>query len=363
MPSSFADTVNQSMVFNKSAPNPFSTVIFFIVLTIVYGFFMVYSIYSQSNNLEEISNSKSNNIVTLIYVVLVLMGTYLINISVHMSFCNNTENVKYMDVLIYTLLPWLLVFGVLYFLLELFDGWVRPFSNTIGYAVTNFLGLETLLKEKIFMEGQGQGQGENKLVQVFLNINSDISKFINEIDLELPDFKAFITKLSTAKIIKDFNEGTENQDIAELYKLVNIKFVVGKLMWYLLAGTLVASISYNYIINIECQSSLTETQTAVQNLYSESVAPVDGTKWQLSNIGPLTNDMRKSPYNLNNVMDESNLNMLTDTLKRTDSNGSATITTGETYRNGVNDLKLTSNNYVITDITDPNNVKAYIPIA
>ena len=41
--------------------------------------------------------------------------------------------------ILFTFLPWLLVFGGLNIALLLFPSWLMPFSNTIGYFLLNYL--------------------------------------------------------------------------------------------------------------------------------------------------------------------------------------------------------------------------------
>ena len=77
------------------------------------------------------------------------------------------------------------------------------------------------------------------------------SKFINEFEPDKSQFKEFIEKLKDEGLTKNtFLTGDKiGEDELELFKLVNIKHIIGKLMWYILAGTVISSISYNYIIN------------------------------------------------------------------------------------------------------------------
>ena len=47
--------------------------------------------------------------------------------------------------MINTIIPWVLIFGVINIILIIFPGWISPFANTFGYGVMNLLGLKQLL--------------------------------------------------------------------------------------------------------------------------------------------------------------------------------------------------------------------------
>ena len=237
-----------------SIPNPGNPIAYFFILTIIYAFFTIYNIDSQTS-LESIQAS-DNSIYILIYIALLLGGSYFINLGISKGMCKNSE-VQYSSVFFATILPWLIVFGLLYFLLKIFTSWVRPFSNTIGYAVINFMGLKNVLHSL-------KGNGDESVKAAISKINTHPEKFINEFDHELHNYDIFVEKLRASGIFKNDDKAT-----IELFKLVNIKHAIGEIFWYILAGTLVVSISYNYIINITCQKSVEETQKEFDELYND----------------------------------------------------------------------------------------------
>ena len=92
------------------------------------------------------------------------------------------------------------------------------------------------------------------LVKAINTIKNNKSKFINQIDINLANFEAFINGLKQSEITH--NDDTKDDAIIKLYKLITIKHVIGKIVWYILAGILISSISYNYIIGISCEKSV-----------------------------------------------------------------------------------------------------------
>ena len=302
--------------------NPAHSLIYFLLVTVLYGLLMIYGIQGVDNAsaraLQTIDESRTNGMYTLVYILLILGGMFFTNLQIHRGLCNNGNDIKYFDVFISTLMPWLIVFSLLYFILELFDGWVKPFSNTIGYSIVNMLGLKSLLN-KILSDGP-TAAGEPGIATVIREINTNKTMFINELDHKLNytedgqniGFQAFMENMKKSDLLKSTiisGNINKNEDIIELFKLVNIKFMIGKLVWYLLAGSLVASISYNYIINIKCETSLRKAAQDYDALYdAPSNDIIEGKKWRKYTAPPPTRSSNLAE------LEGVNATMLQDTL-------------------------------------------------
>ena len=234
----------------SDVPNPNSTLIYFMLVTICFLFFTVFNVFNATTT-DDINNAKNNNIINLAYMLLLVVGSYFINANISKAMCD--QSIQWNYVLMATLLPWSIIFVTLYFILALFPGWIAPFSNTIGYLFISLLGVEGILNELLKEKGKTQD-----IVKAINNINSNKSNFINQIDIDKTQFNEFFTKLITNFDIKTDNTTikTDDPQIIELYKLLTITHVVGKIVWYILAGILISSVSYNYIINISCEKSL-----------------------------------------------------------------------------------------------------------
>mgnify|MGYP001367310087 CR=1 FL=1 len=239
----------------------------------------IYNMYSQ-NNEPEIEIAGNNITYDIIYILSLLLGSYFINVNISKTLCN-TENIQWFTITIYTIMPWLFIFFAIYIILQIFPGWCRPFSNTIGYLFVNTLGatddFKKLLKssEEIKNGQNGENSENSKLVNAIVNINKDYSRFINEISNEKREFYNFMNELKTAGIIN-----YQDSDRSNFYKHIVIKHFIGKIVWYILSGILITSITYNYIINITCERTLDETQKMYNKLYSNTVIEIKGTKWQ-----------------------------------------------------------------------------------
>ena len=233
--------------------------IFFLVLTLIY-FIVRY-------NLEM---GQSETIYTIIYYLGVVVSQYFINLTAISSRCGNTN---YYLAFMVTIVPWVFIFGLLNIMLAQFPGWKAPFSNTFGYLIANAAGARDLLIDHILkddftsrltpgkkdvantQEGgrkkkQKGGDSSKLAVEAVQHIYSDPSLLINEITPGTYD--QFWNKMTPL-----FKDGADEYK-ADLYKLIELKELVSEGLWYLLTGSLITSVSANYIMNGDCGTSADE---------------------------------------------------------------------------------------------------------
>lgn len=257
----FENLKKQNKTEDVVTPDPKKPMIFFIMLSLIYGIFIsTHIINLDAENIEKIEESSKNFIFILIYIILLIIGMYFLNLNIAKSICNK-DTPQYSNVFFATILPWIIVFGVLYFILEIFTGWVRPFSNTIGYFVVKILGAEDIIVNLL-----NNNEKEPNIVRAIGQIKQNKSKFINEFEPDKSNYEFFIKKLNEEKLINK----PDDPKVLELFKLINIKHLIGKLMWYILAGTVISSISYNYIINIKCTQTLEDVEKLIDNEKSKN---------------------------------------------------------------------------------------------
>ena len=298
-----------------------SSLIFFFFITLGFTIFTLISI-QNAKTIPAIEKAKDGSLLTIIYVIIVIIGSYFINTSVSKALCNS-QSIRWNSILMATLLPWTIIFFSLFVILKVFPGWITPFSNTVGYLVISILGVETTLTKIL---NTTNDKSDVDLKKALANISHNKSNFINQIDIDVTDFKSFIQKLIDSNIIvlkKDEEPSTSgalgsseastpgssarssstsyvsglytvtsartstgavavavagaekstnenNPDIQDLYRLLVIKNTIGKITWYILAGVLVSSISDNYIINMSCEKSLEEIQKDLDNAEAKS---------------------------------------------------------------------------------------------
>ena len=262
-------------------PSPINTMLYFLFLTLFYGIISVYNI-SNSVGMSDTEKNSKNIIINLIYSLLLLSGLFFLNLKSSKQICPGSETFQYYNVFIYTIIPWLLIYGILYFLLDIFDGWVKPFSNTIGYMVVNILGAETQL-DSFLNQNTTNTIDNNDLVIAIKKIGSNRTMFVNQFSHDLNDFNKFFEELKHSKI---FKEKIDEDEKTEFFKLITIKHIIGKLIWYILAGTLIASISFNYLIQMKCDSDIDKVSQKIKDFYDQNKTKPDGSYWLVSKSMP-----------------------------------------------------------------------------
>tara|TARA_B100001093_G_scaffold512387_1_gene582142 strand:+ start:2659 stop:3750 length:1092 start_codon:yes stop_codon:yes gene_type:complete len=270
--------------------NPTNTIFYFLVITSIYTVVNTYMFYSKTDSNIEVYNNNNNNILLLIYIGLLLLGTYFINITISKALCISNA-INWGKILFITMLPWFLIFGVLYYILQIWPGWINPFSNTIGYLVVKILGVSDHFKKIMAPTEKMSGDSTDKnssLIEALNNIEKNYAMFINEFPLDLDEFNNYIDELQASKIIKD---NVEEVDITKIYQHINAKNFIGKMVWYLLAGVLISTVSYNFILNITCEKTTEESNQEYKILQEKAeYMPIYGKKWkQVTSKDNMTN--------------------------------------------------------------------------
>ena len=220
------------------SPNPSSALFLFFVVTTVY-FIIKYNLAGNSTL-----------IVTLAYVLSIIIGELFVNLSLTNVMCGENQWGTAFSI---TLAPWIVIFGLLIIMLDMFPGWKRPFSNTIGYGVALLGGISSVVKQ-IFKDPQNVS-GNDSMQQSIQYIYRDQSLLVNEIGEGPENFENFWNNMKNAMKPGIYANNVEGSPKKQLENLVNIKYLTSEYIWYMLTGALVTSISYNYLVNIGCSYS------------------------------------------------------------------------------------------------------------
>lgn len=223
-------------------PNPTSSITWFILITTIYAFVD----YNTSKS------KKNGGLWFGIYIFSVLIAEFIFNVALTSSKCGSSQ---WSTAFFVTLIPWGIIFGTLILLLSIFPGWLQPFSNTFGYAITILAGINSTIANILITnpkEGNTNIQDES-MYEAIAHIYSDKSLLINEITKENFDF--FWINMSGT-----FKPGVVNNEKLkmDLYSFVVLKEIVSKYIWYIFAGMLITSVSYNYVIKSKCDISVNE---------------------------------------------------------------------------------------------------------
>jgi hypothetical protein len=229
-----------------ATPNPLMSLLWFFIITTIY-FIFKYKTYDPTGK------SSTGKIYGGIYILLLIIGQYSINLGLTNAMCGANQ---WNTALFITLFPWLFIFGLLYVVLSIFPGWLAPFSNTFGYGMAKLFGLSGFLN-KIMKEQLDLGNGTSQEAsEVLEHIYSDKSLLINEINET--NFDRF---WSNMKILFKPSEYTNEKNKVELLSFVRLKNTVSEYIWYMLTGSLVTSVSYNYVVNKGCSQSVKELKS------------------------------------------------------------------------------------------------------
>ena len=235
--------------------DPATSIFVYIGVTVVY-FAMKYIFPEKST------------ILFIIYFILVLVSQFILNIYLAKQICNSPSNVG--TAAVATIIPWILIFGLLNLLLTMFPGWLAAFSNTIGYAIASIAGVSSLFTEQLLNVGTPPNRDALKVIQ---NILSDPSTIINTLNDE--NVLSFWNKSVDVKLFK--NELKPVQDVnannsplfSELKKYIMLKNLGSYFIWYLLTGILITSISYNYMLTVPCVQTPKQARAAAAQFLAD----------------------------------------------------------------------------------------------
>ena len=196
---------------DKNVPKP--SILFFFVTTTIYAV-VKYNI--SSENLK---------VATLCYIIIIIVGHYLINMNIVSSLCN-ASNWKLAFII--TVIPWVLMFSIIMIMLNVYPGWKAPFSNTFGYGLTKFTGSKQLMSE-IFppdISASNEDSEKTKSIKESLAyIYSDQSILINEVTVD--NFDNFWEETNAIRSKKSKTEPYESELKQKFLKLVKLKDIVG----------------------------------------------------------------------------------------------------------------------------------------
>ena len=221
--------------------------IVFSVITLIYIILKQTLGYKYKNT----SAAKTRKILLAIYIISVFMAQYSFNIQLTKALCGSVQTTSSFMM---TVIPNVLMFGLIIIIFNFFPGWKAPFSNTIGYLAAWAGGIK-----KLFIEMIITAPGGRKSVD---DIYNNPSLMINEITPA--NFDTFMTEL-----LKDKKIGTGAKKYYDkLYKLVTLKDSVSEFFWYWMIGLVVITTSYNALTELSCNKN-TDQMIASHNAWAK----------------------------------------------------------------------------------------------
>ena len=223
-------------------PNQALSISLILIITVVY-FLVKYN----KNELGIIS--------FIIYGLALILSQLFINLNLTNTLCGASQ---WLTTIFVTFIPWILIFGCLNLIIFKFPGWLKPFSNTFGYAAVTAMGLNKVLNNII--NTNIDTNDTNEFAKI-INDSKNSGLLINEIPPTSEGFSNFIKELKESKVLntkllnKTIVQLLEDTDVEKLQKYVRFKNIVAEFIWYSLTGVLTTLVSYNYIVNSTCSLS------------------------------------------------------------------------------------------------------------
>mgnify|MGYP001311306959 CR=1 FL=1 len=220
-------------------------------------FFVITMIYFIIKHMGGIFTFSGELILFTCYYVLVVITQTMLNIENSKIICGSSQGIIFS-----TIISWGLVFGLFLFMLMIFPGWNIPFSNSLGYTMSQFAGADMLLRKVINRkiipfndEGQPETKNINDTQKKILDLyTNDPSYLMNEIPLELNSNGEWIFWKVDPLIDDSFKDNNKIRD--KLYNLLYIKETTSHFIWYTLIGILSCLINFNYILTSDCVKSM-----------------------------------------------------------------------------------------------------------
>ena len=213
-----------------------------------------------------------------LFIAAILVGEFMISVGMTKTVCGFEQ---WGFSAMATFVPWILIAGMIKFILMIRPGWLVPFSNTIGYFLSSAIfSLSDTFKKllvpntNLSAAAAGAGPGATpatgtpdngkEVSKALQEIYEDESLLINQMTPE--NVMDMITKFTTVGIMLNsagFEKAypayspngaeTYNGFITQIEKAVFFKLYISEFIWLLLSGILVISITFNYIVNYGCK--------------------------------------------------------------------------------------------------------------
>jgi hypothetical protein len=129
-----------------------------------------------------------------LFVVIVIIFMYFINMTILQEHCGNVDTFV---ILKSTILPWILIFANLMYVLSKCPSWLTPFSNTLGLLVARFVGCNSAFLEML----TPQEKTNNLLHYVYSDPSLLVNRFtMLNFDKTIEALSHIIDTNNTAKI-------------------------------------------------------------------------------------------------------------------------------------------------------------------
>jgi hypothetical protein len=233
-----------------------SLVIFSIITFMYFSFIKPQLTLEMAVTQETLNAYYSSTYSTLgIYLLLIIVTQLGLNISYLATKCGGSMSKNAVAALIYTFIPWVLMFGTLIGVLLIFPGFKSVFSDVIGYYVVyssandifSKILMDTSINDAMKNSNENTKQEMQSAAELIMKMVGNKSVLINELN---PD--NFMKLWDTLKPLMVGTYYSDDIIKQELLDLVVLKDNIGEGLWYLYTGILISSIVYYNLSNSGC---------------------------------------------------------------------------------------------------------------
>lgn len=241
-----------------------------------------------------------------LFIAAILVGEFMISVGMTKTVCGFEQ---WGFSAMATFVPWILIAGMIKFILMIRPGWLVPFSNTIGYFLSSAIfslsdTFKKLLVPNTNLSAAGADAGASagaaegatpatgtpdngkEVSKALQEIYEDESLLINQMTPENVD--AMIAKFVTVGIMLNPDGFAKEYPaygvaagetyigfITQIKKAVFFKLYISEFIWLLLSGILVISITFNYIVNYGCKMTAEQIEKKQAKMAAASAAAAD----------------------------------------------------------------------------------------
>jgi hypothetical protein len=240
-------------------------IITFLLTTFFYYFALKpalpYTLYKNKDNYN--SYITSSYIYLAIYVLLTILIQFMVNSYIITSNCGGTINENMGKAGMITFLPWILIFGFLVLILNIYPGFKSAFSDIVGYyyvsSSANKVLTELLMNkdvvDKLIVDKPDVTPDKNKALRSAANVIDRICGntciLINQMaPSNFGQYWDILRPLMKKKYQTASPETNNMQN--ELFELIVTKDNIGEAMWYIYTGLLLTLIVQFKITNRGC---------------------------------------------------------------------------------------------------------------
>lgn len=190
---------------------------------------------------------------TTFYIMISILLMYFVNMGVFQDKCGFSDAWAVFKA---TLIPWVLIFGMMVTLINIYPGWKSPFSNTVGYMFA--LLSPSVTELKTYVDEQ------------YELVIKDPLLFINEINMNNVE-----DVVASDKHMNIFNDENKEKAKVLIRNLVFLKELISEWVWFMLTGFVTISTSHNLLANTPCKTSVDQqSKTYNKQIVEEDDTPV-----------------------------------------------------------------------------------------